>query len=284
MSAIRRARLDVAGVRSPMIEAGPQGAREAVVFVHGNPGSASDWTALVDAAGELGRAVAVDMPGFGKAQAAPDFDYDVSSYADFLQAALTALGIERAHLVLHDFGGPFGLMWGIQHPGSWASVVLINVGIMPGYTWHSMAKRWRTPVVGELVQAWIPRSAWRRTMQKSSPRGLPPEFVDKMYDDYDHATRRTVLRLYRNTPDPGRTAAELGAPIAELHKPALVVWGAADPFIGVEYAERQREFFDVQEVVVLAESSHWPFQDDPQAVERALLPFLSRQLGVGVAG
>jgi pimeloyl-ACP methyl ester carboxylesterase len=284
MSGVRRGRVEVDGASSPLIEAGSPDSHEAVVFVHGNPGSSSDWTALVDAAGELARAVAVDMPGFGKAETPAGFDYRVSSYADFLQAALTALGIERAHLVLHDFGGPFGLMWGVQHPESWASVVLINIGIMPGYSWHSMAKRWRTPVLGELVQAWIPRSAWRRTMQKSGPRGLPPAFVDKMYDDYDRGTRRTVLKLYRATPDPGEMAAQVGSTLAELHKPALVVWGAADPFIGVEYAERQREFFDVQEVLVLQESSHWPFQDDPQAVERAVVPFLSRQLGVGVAG
>ncbi|MCW3028451.1 MAG: alpha/beta hydrolase fold protein, partial [Solirubrobacterales bacterium] len=269
MSALRHGRVEVGGTSSPLIEAGPQDAREAVVFVHGNPGSSSDWTALVGAAGEVGRAVAVDMPGFGRAQAPPGFGYDVSSYADFLAGALERLEIEQAHLVLHDFGGPFGLLWGLAHPQAWASVVLINVGVMPGYTWHSMAKRWRTPVVGEIVQAWIPRSAWRRTMQKSGPRGLPEDFVEKMYDDYDRETRRTVLKLYRNTPDPGTTAAELGGAIAELHKPALVVWGAADPFIGVEYAERQHEFFDVQQVVVLKQSSHWPFQDDPKAVESA---------------
>ena len=45
------------------------------------------------------------------------------------------------------------------------------------------------------------RFAWRRVMQGSSPRGLPPEFVDKMYDDYDRETRRTVLALYRATPE-----------------------------------------------------------------------------------
>ena len=94
-----------------------------------------------------------------------------------------------------------------------------------------MARRWRTPVLGELTQAWIPRSAWRRSMQKANPKGLPPEFVDKMYDDYDRGTRRTVLKLYRATPDPGSTATELGAAMAQLHKPALVVWGAKDPFI-----------------------------------------------------
>jgi hypothetical protein len=36
--------LVVAGVRSPYSEVGHQGAREAVVFVHGNPGPATDWS------------------------------------------------------------------------------------------------------------------------------------------------------------------------------------------------------------------------------------------------
>jgi pimeloyl-ACP methyl ester carboxylesterase len=274
----RARRITVAGLSSPVIEAGPRDAREAVVFVHGNPGSSTDWTALVSVTGELGRAVALDMPGFGKADKPRDFDYQVSAYANFLQGALTELQIERVHLVVHDFGGPFGLLWGLQHPDAWASVVLINVGIMPGYTWHTMARRWRTPVLGELTQAWIPRSAWRRAMQKANPRGLPAEFVDKMYDDYDRGTRRAVLKLYRATPDPGETANVLGAEMAKLHKPALVIWGAADPFLSAEYAERQREFFDVKEIVTLPDSGHWPFQDDPDRVAQAVVPFLREQL------
>jgi pimeloyl-ACP methyl ester carboxylesterase len=274
----RASEVVVAGLRSPLIEAGPRDAREAVVFVHGNPGSRTDWTALLDAAGEFGRAVAFDMPGFGQADKPRTFDYQISSYAEFIQGALAQLQIERVHLVVHDFGGPFGLFWGLQHADAWASVVLINIGVMPGYVWHSMAKRWRTPVLGELVQAWIPRAGWHRAMQKANPKGLPPEFVDKMYDDYDRATRRAVLKLYRATPDPGSTADALGPAMAELNKPALVVWGAKDPFISVEYAERQREFFAVQDVVVLPDSGHWPFQDDPQAVRDAVLPFLQAQL------
>ncbi len=270
--------LSVAGTRSPMIEAGPSDASEAVVFVHGNPGASSDWTALVDAAGELGRAVAFDLPGFGGAKAPAGFGYDVAAYAEFIEAARSELAIERVHLVLHDFGGPFGLIWGLQHAERWASVTLLNVGIMPGYVWHSMAKRWRTPVLGELTQAWIPRFGWRRVMQSSNPKGLPPEFVDTMYDNYDRETRNTVLKLYRATPDPGKTASELGPALAALHKPALVIWGAKDPYIGVEYAERQREFFDVEDVVVLPESGHWAFQDEPEQVRELLVSFLRRQL------
>jgi pimeloyl-ACP methyl ester carboxylesterase len=277
--------LSVAGTQAPMIEAGPADATEAVVFVHGNPGSSSDWTALVDAAGAVGRAVAIDMPGFGKAHVPPDFGYDVESYADFLERARGELGIERVHLVVHDFGGPFGLAWGLAHPQRWASVVLMNVGVMPGYKWHSMAKRWRTPVLGELTQAFIPRAAWRRAMQASSPRGLPPQFVDKMYDDYDRETRRTVLKLYRNTPDPGERAQEIGAALAQLDRPALVIWGASDPFLSADYAEGQRDYFDVEQVALLPESGHWAFQDDPERVRELVVPFLRRQLaGSAAAG
>ncbi len=258
----RARRITVKGVNSPVIEAGPQDAREAVVFVHGNPGSRTDWTALVGAVGEHGRrTVAFDMPGFGQADKPRDFDYQVGAYADFIQGALTELGIERVHLVVHDFGGPFGLLWGLQHPDAWASVVLINIGILPGYSWHTMAKRWRTPVLGELVQAWIPRSGWRRAMARANPKGLPAEFVDKMYDEYDRGTRRAVLKLYRATPDadtPGmeNMQEQVGAEMAKLHKPAL----------------------DVQDVVILPESGHWPFQDDPQRVAEVVVPFLREQL------
>ncbi len=41
----RRRRITVHGVSSPVLEAGSEDARQAVVFVHGNPGSSSDWMA-----------------------------------------------------------------------------------------------------------------------------------------------------------------------------------------------------------------------------------------------
>jgi pimeloyl-ACP methyl ester carboxylesterase len=274
----RARRITVGGLSAPMIEAGPEGASEAVFFVHGNPGSSHDWDALVDAVGEFGRAVAVDMPGFGQADKPRDFEYNVGGYGAFIEDARKELGIERVHLVVHDFGGPFGLVWGLQHPDAWASVTLINIGVLPGYTWHSLARQWRTPVLGELLQLYIPRAAWRKRMQGSNPKGLPPAFVDQMYDNYDRGTRRTVLKLYRATPDPGEAAEEVGKAIKALNKPALVIWGMKDPFLPGKYADVQSDYFDVKNTVKLPESGHWCYQDDPDAVRDALVPFLREQL------
>lgn len=270
--------VEVAGVRSPYIACGDRHINDAVVFVHGNPGSSEDWRSLVARVGTFGRAVAIDMPGFGRAGKPKDFDYTVAGYARHLDGALNELRVLRAHLVLHDFGGAWGLAWAAAHPDRLASVTLINIGLMPGYRWHYLARIWRTPIVGEIFQATATRFAFHLLLKHGNPRGLPKPFVDRMYDDYDGGTRRAVLRLYRATSDPGALVDLMGPTFRQLDVPALVIWGAADPYVPVVYAERQREFFRRARVVILERSGHWPFADDPEAVDAELVPFLREQI------
>lgn len=279
---LRRGVVAVAGVRSLTLEAGPVGAAEAVVFVHGNPGSGRDWEELLGRVGGFGRAVALDMPGFGRADKPAGFDSTVAGYARHLDGALDELGVERAWLVLHDFGGPWGLAWAAADPDRFAGAVLINTGVLLGYRWNAAARVWRTPLLGELAQAATTRAGFRWAMARANPKGLPAPFVDQMYDDYDRGTRRAVLRLYRATGAPGRGAEALAAALRPLGRPVLVVWGAKDPFIPVVQAERQREVFPGAEVVVLPESGHWPFADDPEGVAAVVVPFL--RWGLGGAG
>ncbi len=252
-------------------------ASDAVVFVHGNPGSADDWEALTTAVGAGGlRAAALDLPDFGETAAPQGFEHTAPSYAMFLAQALQTLGIDRVHLVLHDFGGPIGLVWAAMHPDALASVTLIDTGILPGYEWHRLARIWRTPVLGEVFQATATRGAFRRLLNRNEPRGLPRPFVEGMYDHYDRRTRRAVLKLYRATDDPGAGGAEFAALMAPSDIPALVIWGEDDAYLPAEYAARQRDAFPSAEVHVLPASGHWPFADAPQTVERLLVEFLGR--------
>ena len=267
----------VAGVRSPIVEVGPAGAREAVVLVHGSPTSSRDWESLIGQVGGFARAVALDLPGFGRADKPSRFDYSLDGYADFLAAAIAELGIARAHIVAHDIGGPIALRWAVANPAGFASIVLINTGLLSGYRGHPMARIWRTPLLGELVQLTLTRSIWRLAVRRGNPR-LPREFVDRIYDDYDAGTRATVLKLYRSMEPVVRSDA-LAARLRELDRPALVVWGSGDPYIGVEHAEGNRAGFPQAEVVMLAESGHWPMADDPDGFAAAAIPFLRRQLG-----
>lgn len=273
---VERSSLVAGGTRTRLVQAGPAEASEAVVFIHGNPGSADDWVRLAGAAGSVGvRAVAFDLPDFGETIAPIGFEHDVPSYAGFVAEALAELGVERAHLVLHDFGGPIGLVWAMMHPDALASITLIDTGVLPGYRWHSLARVWRTPVVGEILQATATRGAFRRLLNRNEPRGLPREFVEKMYDHYDRRTRKAVLALYRATDDPGSMSEGLIGLFKEREIPALAIWGEHDAYLPSSYAQRQREAFPSAEVHVLPASGHWPFADAPETVERIFVEFLT---------
>jgi pimeloyl-ACP methyl ester carboxylesterase len=277
MSGVERSSLLVGGTRTRLVQAGPAEASKAVVFVHGNPGSADDWERLVGAAGRTGkRALAFDLPDFGETVAPSGFEHDVPGYATFVGEALAELRVERAHLVLHDFGGPIGLAWAAMNPDALASITLIDTGVLPGYRWHSLARIWRRPVLGELFQATATRPAFRFLLNRNEPRGLPRPFVEAMYDHYDSRTRKAVLALYRATDDPGGMSEALIQLFADRDVPALVIWGEHDAYLPSSYAARQGEAFPSADVHVLPASGHWPFADAPETVERLLTEFLAR--------
>jgi pimeloyl-ACP methyl ester carboxylesterase len=281
VSAVTTATITVSGVRSPVIQTGPADAAEAVVFVHGNPGPAADWRGLLTEVGEFARAVAPDMPGYGDADKPRDFDYTIDGYAEHLAGVLDGLGITHAHLVLHDFGGPWGLAWAVRHPDAFASATLINVGVLPDYRWHHYARIWRTPGVGELFQLTANRPGFRMLLGRENPR-LSTAEIDRIYDAARRwPTKRAILKLYRASPE-----SVMRGPIEalnELDRPALVVWGTEDAYLSWRFAERQQLAFPSARIELLEGLGHWPFQEDPAQVAELVLPFLRAQLGVQVA-
>jgi pimeloyl-ACP methyl ester carboxylesterase len=273
------AHIAVRGVGGPVLQAGPPDAREAVLFLHGNPGSGDDFKDLLLETGAFARAVAPHLPGFGRADKPPDFRYDLAGYADHLHGLLEQLGIDRVHLVLHDLGGPWGLEWASGNPDRVASVTGINTGAFIGYRWHILARIWRTPVLGELFQATATRPLFRLLTNRGQKRKLSRAFLNHMYDvNFTRPTRRAVLKVYRSIPRPAEDGARHAAALRPHDIPALVLWGPHDPYLGIELAEAQREAFPSAQVVVLEDSGHWPFADDPEATRDAVVPFLRRQV------
>lgn len=260
------------------IRVGGAARSEAVVFVHGFLGSSADFSALLDHVSQFAFVVAPDMPCFGQSERAADFRCTVDGYAMHLQALIAQLGITRVHLVLHDFGGPWGLQWAADHPTMVASLTLFNIGVMPGYRWHPYARAWRTPLVGELMMACMPRALFHRLLQREQPRPLPHAFIDRMFDNIDWGLKRAGLTLYRATPDWGALSVQLGTQLAAQRLPTLVIWGEADRNLPAKYAPHQAAYFAVQEVHQLPACGHWPFIDEPARCSALLCTFLERHL------
>ena len=269
-------RLTVDGVRSELWDRGPRERDSAVVFVHGNPGPKDDWESLITRLAPSVRAIAPDMPGYGHADRPKKWPYTVESYAAYLDALLGQLGVRRAHLVLHDFGGPWGLTWAAQHRDRVGSITLINTGVLLGYTWHKYARIWQTPVLGELFQLAGTRRMIRAATDKDNGRPLPREFYDRVAATNDWGMKRAVLRLYRNTRDMKGAAEKLAGQLRGLDVPVLVVWGDGDPYLPARFADVQREVFPQAEVHHLDALGHWPFVESPERVAQVVVPFLDR--------
>jgi pimeloyl-ACP methyl ester carboxylesterase len=105
---------------------------------------------------------------------------------------------------------------------------------------------------------------------------LPPQYFDHVYQTFDRGTKRAVLKLYRNTRNTEAGAQQFATALRPLDLPALIVWGAHDPYISVSFAARQREVFPRAEIRIIPGSGHWPFADDPDSVAQVVLPFLRR--------
>lgn len=281
MSALATETVTVNGVRSPVLRSGTAQRPEAVVFVHGNPGPSADWSGLLTQVGEFAYAVAPDMPGYGQADKPRDFPYTIEGYGEHLGGVLDSLGITRAHLVLHDFGGPWGLNWATRHPDMFASATLVNTGVLPDYRWHHYARIWRTRGAGELFQLTATRPGFRILLGRENPR-LSTAAIDRIYDaSRGWPTKRAVLKLYRASP-----ASLMRGPIEALHeldRPALVLWGTDDAYLPWRFAERQRTAFPSARIELLEGLGHWPFHEDPARVAELVLPFLRVQLGAQVA-
>ncbi|HYU60192.1 MAG TPA: alpha/beta hydrolase [Solirubrobacterales bacterium] len=265
------------GLETRVIEGGSQDSSEAMVLLHGNPGSAEDWAFAQPRLAELGRVIAFDLPGFGHAERPRHWDYSPLSYAAFIEAALTELRVERTHLVMHDLGG-LALLWAVNHPEQFASGVLIDTGNLLGFRWHLLARLYRTRGIGEFLVASTTRRLFHAAISwlNSQPRRLPPAVIDRMSAEYDRGTRRAAMRFYRATP--AEAMGALAPVLRPLEKPALVIWGRHDPFIPVEQAQHQRESFPSAEIAVFEDSGHWPHLDDPQRATQLMTNFVTRQL------
>jgi pimeloyl-ACP methyl ester carboxylesterase len=234
------------------------------LYLHGVPTNSDDWLPFLERTGGL----APDLPGFGRSGKPGSLRYTIDEYADFLERYLDLVAVERVSLVVHDWGA-VGLAFAQRHPERVERLVVINaITFLPGYRWHRTARLWRTPVAGELAMGSTTRWLLRLTSRESNatPGPMPDAWLDTVLDHFDQGTQRAILRLYRSSPPDVLAAA--GSQLGRLTMPALVVWGARDPYIPVRFGRAYAEALPNAELLELSDAGHWPWLDRSDTIDR----------------
>ncbi len=235
------------------------------LYLHGVPTSSDDWTELLARTGGL----APDLIGFGRSSKAGHLDYTLAGLAQFVELLLDGLGIERVRLVAHSWGAGAGLVLAQRAPERIERLVLCDaLPLLEDFTWPPLARRLRTPVLGELVMGSTPRWLLARTLRAAyaNPEALSDARVKQIWEQFDQGTQRALLRLHRSTgPDDLATAGEQ---LGELTVSALIAWGERDPWFEVDYAERYAQRLPNARLERIPDAGHWPWLEHRQLADR----------------
>jgi pimeloyl-ACP methyl ester carboxylesterase len=247
-----------------------------ILYVHGVPTGGWDWLPFLERTGGY----APDLPGFAESEKPAGFDYTIDGYADFLETFADARGLEQHALVVHDWG-TVGLAYAQRHPERIERLVMINnLPLFSDHRWHWIARIWRTPLLGELFNRTSTRWGYKQISRQSNatPGPLPDWFLDRAWQGLDADTNRAILALYRSAPS--RVLGPAGARLGELRCPALVLWGAEDPYLPARtFAARYADALGGPAQLEIVEGAgHWPWLDRPEIVDR-VADFLTQPRG-----
>jgi pimeloyl-ACP methyl ester carboxylesterase len=252
---------EVAGTETFWHEAEPK-TKSPVLYVHGVPTNADDWLPFMEKTGGY----APDLPGFGRSAKPAHFEYSITGYADFLEAFLDANGIDSFRLLVHDWGG-VGIELAMRRPDKVERLVAMNcVPFLPGYRWHRIARAWRTPLIGEMLMGFTFKWNLSRSIRAQTAGEPPQEWLDSIWQHFDHGTQRAILKLYRSAPPD--LMARLGDRLDQITAPALIAWGDGDSYIPPKFADMYGEALGGETRVEHLEGvPHWTWVGRPATVD-----------------
>jgi pimeloyl-ACP methyl ester carboxylesterase len=101
-------------------------AGDVVLFVHGNPTWSFMYRHLIEGLRSGFRCLAPDNIGFGLSGKPQGPSYLPQFHAENLKEFIERVGLKDITLVVHDWGGPIGMSYAVDHPENIKRLVILN--------------------------------------------------------------------------------------------------------------------------------------------------------------
>ncbi|WP_201845770.1 alpha/beta fold hydrolase [Myceligenerans indicum] len=239
--------LDLTGTRLGYTDTGEG---DAVVWLHGSgPGATgmSNFGPNLPAFSGF-RNVVVDLPGWGASPRHTDEPL-IFHAAGVIAEAMTALGVERAHLVGNSYGGAVAMRLAVVHPERVGRLVLMA----PGGVLPADAPPWPVGLEHLFDYMALPEPS----------RSAMADFVRLMVHDQSLATEALIDERFEAS---AATHPELPIPpnfgdlTPDLHKiraRTLLLWGREDQTVPLTWAPAILHGIPDAELRVLPNCRHW---------------------------
>ena len=268
--------IELQGMQVHLRDEGPRDDPEPIVLIHGTSASLHTWDGWTAALQKERRVIRMDLPGFGLTGPAPDGDYRMERYADFIVALMDQLGVRQAVLAGNSLGGGIAWRTAVQHPDRVSRMVLVDASGYPLQS-TSVPLGFRLAQIDGLkpvMSRLLPRSMIEASVRNvyANPDKVTPELVDRYYELTLRAGNRESLTQRMKLRETDALSAGL---ISSIRQPTLILWGAQDRLITEPSGQRFHQDIAGSHYEVFEGLGHVPQEEDPERSVAPVLKFLA---------
>jgi pimeloyl-ACP methyl ester carboxylesterase len=262
-------------------------AAPAVVLLHGTP--ASQYRNLIPALADRYHVIAPDYPGFGHSDvpSVDEFSYTFDNLADYVDALLDHLGLQRYAIYVQDYGAPVGWRLALRHPERIAAIISQNGNAyVEGFVGDAMAPlfaygRERSDANAAALREIISMEGlkWQFTHGVSDPSVVDPDTWINAHSAVASSPERVAAQLelfadYSSNVDLYPRVHEY---FRTSQVPLLAVWGRNDQIFGPDGALAFARDLPNAEINLL-DGGHFLLESRLTEVVALIRPFLEQHL------
>ncbi len=290
MSRVEHSRVAANGLNFHLARAG---SGPPLIFLHGWPEFSLTWELVMQRLADRFTSLAPDFRGFGdsdKPDAGPSDRAGPDVHAADILALLDALGLQRVGLVAHDVGGNVAQSLCRIAPERFSGLFLFDTPY-PG-----IGTRWGAP--GQLKEIWyqsfhqLPWAAALVGASRDTCRAYIGHFLrhwsarQDAFDDVLETWTDNFLKPgnlqggfnYYISVNAARLATMRGEAPAQppITVPTCVRWGAEDPVLRVEWADRLGDTFAQLDFARFEGVGHFPHREAPDEAAAMIAAFFGQ--------
>ncbi len=249
-----------------------EGQGEPVLLVHGTPTWSFLYRHLIKGLSGDFRVIAPDHLGCGLSDKPERWSYRPQDHARNLSTLIEQLELKNINLVVHDFGGPIGLSYAIEHPENVRRIVIFNTFMwslkgdpafeMPSRLFNNAFGRFAykrlnfSPVV-------MVRAAWGN--KKKLTREIHRHYTQALATPAERQGTWVFVQELIGSSDWYEYLWSRRENIQD--KPALILWGMKDIAFKEKELERWEKFFSNVRVTRFPQAGHFLQEEEwPQIV------------------
>jgi pimeloyl-ACP methyl ester carboxylesterase len=268
---LRNSYITVAGTRLHWAEVDGPAASVPLVLLHGLNDSHLTWKHIAAAFATERRVLMPDLPGHGRSER-PNASYELAWHAHSIAEWLKAIGLERADVVGHSFGGGVAQMLLLECPKRVRRLVLLSSGGLGrdvGLVLRLASLPLAVEHFGQPFMAHGTRLALRGLRDDS-------DIAELSAINAERGTARAFARTVRDVIDwrgQRRLFLQRAHEIANL-PPILVCWGDRDPIIPLAHGKAFADRVEGAIFRLFAGCGHYVHHDQPELFAGVVRDFL----------